>query len=43
METETGASKIDEIRTSDGMFFNRAEDPVIEGRRFSAAAQQHCG
>lgn len=30
VETETGASKIDEIRTSDGMFFSRAEDPIIE-------------
>jgi len=30
VETETGASKIDNIRTSDGMFFERAEDPVVE-------------
>ena len=31
METNTGKSTYDEVRTSDGMFFSRAEDPVIEG------------
>jgi hypothetical protein len=30
VDTATGGSTISEIRTSSGMFFERAEDPVIE-------------
>ncbi|KAF5831958.1 hypothetical protein DUNSADRAFT_12353 [Dunaliella salina] len=30
VDTKTGKSKIDDIRTSSGMFFNRGEDPVIQ-------------
>jgi prolyl 4-hydroxylase len=29
VDTETGGSSISDIRTSSGMFFERAEDPVI--------------
>lgn len=31
VDTDSGSTKIDSIRTSSGMFFNRAEDPIIEG------------
>uniref|UniRef100_A0A7S3VPM7 Prolyl 4-hydroxylase alpha subunit domain-containing protein n=1 Tax=Dunaliella tertiolecta TaxID=3047 RepID=A0A7S3VPM7_DUNTE len=30
VDAKTGKSKIDDIRTSSGMFFNRGEDPVIQ-------------
>jgi hypothetical protein len=30
VDTETGGSSISDIRTSSGMFFDRAEDPVIK-------------
>ena len=29
-DTEKGGSEVSDIRTSDGMFFSRAEDSVLE-------------
>ena len=31
VEQKSGGSEVSDIRTSDGMFFSRAEDPLIEG------------
>ena len=30
-DTSKGGSEISDIRTSDGMFFSRAEDTILEG------------
>jgi prolyl 4-hydroxylase len=32
VDTETGGSSISDIRTSSGMFFERAEDPIIASK-----------
>lgn len=42
VDTGSGNSTVSDIRTSDGMFFDRGEDAIIEGEQKACITMQPC-